>query len=236
MSERLIITIDGPAASGKSTAARELARRLGLRSLNTGQMYRAVAALALERGIDPAREPELVERLAEDTAMRVDFARIPPRLHASIAGQEERELTDLLSAEAVGEYASRIAEYPGVRRALVRAQRDIGLSHPRLVSEGRDQGTVVFPDADVKFFLDASVEVRAQRRVREMLGRGVDCDPVQVAAAIAQRDQRDRQRVHGRLEAATDAIVVHADGLDVEGVADFMQRQVEEKVRPRMPR
>ncbi|MEO0475707.1 MAG: (d)CMP kinase, partial [Planctomycetota bacterium] len=158
-SDQLIVTIDGPAGSGKSTLARQLAARLGLDFLDTGAMYRGVAAKAIERGIDIPNEPYYVTELARNCPLRFDWATDPPRLYARGA-----DVTDRLRDRDVTDAVSDVAAIGGVRQVLVHEQRCIGEEHPRLVTEGRDQGSIVFPEAEVKFYLDASPAVRATRR------------------------------------------------------------------------
>ena len=151
-----VITIDGPAAAGKSTTARAVAARLGFLYVDTGALYRALALKVLEEGISPD-EPEAVGRCAEST--RLDLSGSPDQPHAWLDGVD---VSDAIRTPQVSELASRLAAQPGVRRRLVEIQRSLGDRGP-LVAEGRDLGTVVFPDAEVKIYLDADLDTRARR-------------------------------------------------------------------------
>jgi len=186
-----VIAIDGPVGSGKSTVARAVAERLGLPMLETGSMYRIVAAAALRAGIEPG--PDTARDLAP-LAARVDISCADP---------------STLRTPAVNRVVSAVAAEPSVRRALVRQQRDWVKERGGGVVEGRDIGTVVFPDADVKIFLTASVEERARRR-------GTDED----AASLAERDRLDSSRVDSPLVAAADAHVIDSTGRSIEDIVD----------------
>ena len=198
----LIVAIDGPAGAGKSTVARELARRLGCIYVDTGAMYRVVGLLAREQGVSPEDDAKL-EALAGGVTIRFE-----PRAdgtQAVFAGG--RDVTEAIRGQDVGEWASKVSTRPGVRTRLVAAQREIA-REGGAVLEGRDIGTVVFPDADVKFFLDASAEERGRRRYEQLRQRGEAAVLADIVAEIADRDRRDRSREHSPLRPAPDAEIV----------------------------
>lgn len=211
-----IITIDGPAGAGKSTVARRLADRLGMQFLDTGAMYRGVAAAALDAGIHPA-DADAVAELAEGLRLDFDWASDPPRL--SVDG---RDATDRLRDADVTTAVSEVATNPRVRERLVEVQRRIGLEHPYLVTEGRDQGSVVFPAAPVKFFLDASAEVRAERRAAQLRAAGHAADASVILREIRERDQRDSSRRDGPLIRPPDAIVIDSSHMTQDQVVAEM--------------
>ena len=202
-----LVAIDGPAGSGKSTVARAVADRLGLAYLDTGAMYRSVAFAALRRGIDPA-DVEPVAKLARGVEIVVD------RDHVTVDGQDA---SIEIRGPEVTRAVSSVAANPQVRAELVRRQREWAAAHQgEGVVEGRDIGSVVFPEADVKVYLTASGEARAERRSREVL----DLDYDKVAADIARRDYFDSTRSASPLLVADDAIVLDTTGLDIHEVVD----------------
>ncbi len=221
---RLIVTIDGPAGTGKSTVARELAGRLGLEFLDTGAMYRAATALAIDHDValdDAAAIAELTRR----AELRFDWTAPVPELRAFGASIMHR----LRSAE-VDQAVSPVAQLPEVREVLVGAQRRIGREHPRLVSEGRDQGSVVFPDADVKIYLDADARVRATRRAAQL---GHTDDPAMIESIereLVERDDRDSSRAVGPLVCPPDAVRVDTSSLSEPEVIDRLHEIVVERV------
>ena len=225
----LIVTIDGPAGSGKSTAARLLARRLGLEFLDTGAMYRGLTAHCLDRGIDPADQVEAVEALARTAAMRFDWQADPPRLHVD-GGDGFTDVTDRLRDPDVTARVSIVAALPPVRAVMVKAQQQIGREHPRLVTEGRDQGSVVFPDARLKFFLDATPEVRARRRAEQLRRMSKPADEERILNALLKRDRRDVNRSDGPLICAEHAIMIDTTDLGLREVVDLLERYVKESV------
>ena len=203
-----VVTIDGPAAAGKSTTARAIAQRLGWRYLDTGAFYRALALKALT-----ARSPlddASAARLARET--RIEFSGDPAQPHVLLDGVD---VSDAIRGPEVSEAASRVAAFPGVRRLLVEWQRALSAREP-LVGEGRDLGTVVFPEAEVKLYLDADLDTRAQRRLRELVRRGVPSRFEDVRAEMRARDERDRSRADSPLVPAGDAVVLDTTGLDFE--------------------
>ncbi len=197
MKSKLIIAIDGPAAAGKGTLARRLAHHFGLPHLDTGLLYRAVARRMLDEGADPADGAA-----AEATARALDPA--------------ETERNDLRTPE-VDRAASLVAAEPRVRAALRAFQREFAAARGA-VMDGRDIGTVIFPAAPVKLFVTARPEARAERRFRELAGRGIPADEEAVAAEIAERDAQDANRPVGPLRRAEDALLIDTTGLDPDQV------------------
>ena len=214
----MIITIDGPAGTGKSSVARDLASELGLEFLDTGAMYRAATALALDSGV-PMDDEFAVARLVRRADMGFDWSHDPPVLRA-----EGRDMTSRVRDADVNANVSLIAALPEVRRVLVAAQRRIGEAHPALVTEGRDQGSVVFHDAGVKFFLDASPRVRAERRCEQLIamGRAEEADVDTVERQRLSRDEIDSSREVGPLRCPDDAIRVDTSELDQRGVVEVL--------------
>lgn len=196
MTPPLVIAIDGPAASGKGTLARRIAAEYGLRHLDTGLTYRAVAKSLADRGL-----PLDDEALAVEAAERVDLAALD---------------RSVLSDHAIGEAASRVAVLAGVRRVLVRKQREFAERPPGAVLDGRDIGTVVCPDAEVKLFVTASPEVRAGRRHREIASQGAPADFDGILADIRRRDERDRARADSPMLPAADAYLLDTSEMDIE--------------------
>ena len=218
----LVITIDGPAAAGKSTTARAVARQLGCLYLDSGAMYRAFALKVERLGLaasldDTAR----IEALARATAVSVTGPNDDP----AVVLDGEPLGADIRTPQ-VSELASRVAELPVVRARMSTLQRAIAARHA-LVAEGRDMGTVLFPDAAAKIFLDASVEERARRRHRELAARGLEVDVATVQAEIERRDRRDRERDVAPLVPAPDAIVLDTSGMGVDEQVRAVLRAVE---------
>jgi cytidylate kinase len=215
---RPIIAIDGPVGAGKSTVAQRLARALGFEYVNTGAMYRAVAVAARAAGID-ADDPEAERKLdALLAGTRIDFS--DGRI--SLDG---RDITAEIGSPEIGESASRLSTLGVVRAGMRDLQRAAG-ARGGVVMEGRDIGTAVFPDAEFKFFLDASPEVRAERRWRELAARGVKITPEEVLAQLLERDRRDRERELAPLIPAPDAIVIDASRLGVDEVVALMAQHI----------
>ncbi len=219
----IIVTIDGPAGTGKSTVAAGLARRLGLEFLDTGAMYRAIAWRALEAGIDP-RDNDAVTALALASTLRFDWKADPPELFV-----DGRACGEAIRTPAVTAAVAIVACNAEVRRAMVRQQRAIAAAHPRLVTEGRDQGSAVFPDATVRIYLDASPEIRAQRRAEQLQSKGVHVDAAAILASIISRDASDRARSEGPLVRPVGAAVVDTGNLAVESVVDALELIVRQR-------
>ena len=215
MQERRSIAIDGPVAVGKTVVGRLLARRLGFRFLDTGVMYRAVTLAALETAM-PLEDDAGLTRLAEEIAIEV--------LETDAGHQvivDGADVTGRLRTPDVEHGASVVSQVSGVRQALVRKQRAMA-NAGRWVVVGRDIGTVVLPDVEVKLFLEASVEERARRRYEELHAKGANVDADVVRSELEERDQRDIHRAHSPLRAAPDARRVVTDGLTVEQVVDHI--------------
>jgi len=213
LNQPIILAIDGPAGAGKSTIARSLARRLGYTYIDTGAMYRAVGLWALRLQIAPDDMIRL-EQLARQA--RIEFA-------AGRVSLNGEDVSEAIREPEVSEMASRVAACPGVRRAMREEQRRIGMEGNAVI-EGRDIGTVVFPEARIKVFLDASEVERARRRAAE-LGSPVE----QIAQAIASRDRRDRTRAASPLVAAADAVVINSSSLSEDEVLERVEELVSQK-------
>ena len=214
----MIIAIDGPSGSGKSTLGRMLARELGLLYIDTGSMYRAVALATIDNQIDPT-DAEAVTALAN--AIDIDLEGDPDSLKVLLAG---RDVTERIRREDVTAMSSIVSVIPGVRRAMVARQRAMG--QRGAVLNGRDIGTVVFPDADVKFFLTAVPEERAERRFKEdQMTASASATLGQTLAEIVERDNRDSTRTDSPLKIADDAIVIDSTGKNIGQVfAEMMER------------
>jgi CMP/dCMP kinase len=210
--DKLIIAIDGPVGSGKSTVARRVAEMLGYAHLDSGAMYRAVGLKALRDGV-PLDSPERLAVLAG--AARIDLVPRDGKLRVLLDGED---VTDAIRAPEVSHAASVVAVVPGVRHPMVAEQRRAG-GRGGVVMEGRDIGSVVFPHANLKIFLDASPEVRAGRRQRELEEKGESLDFAKVLAEVHQRDQRDRERKMSPLVRAADAVTVDNTAMDAEETA-----------------
>ncbi len=217
------MTIDGPAGTGKSTVAREVARRLGFDFLDTGAMYRAVGLAAIRREVDLEDQQEL-EFAAKHARVEFDWEIDPP---AVLLNGEP--VTHLLRGGEATHAASHVATVPAIRQRLVEQQREIGRAFARrgLVTEGRDQGSVVFPDAAVKIFLFASEDERLRRRVAQLRSRGEQVDEDLVRADMIDRDRRDAGRQVAPLVKADDAIELDSTSLTQDEVIDQIVSRVD---------
>ncbi|MEM9185189.1 MAG: (d)CMP kinase [Planctomycetota bacterium] len=211
----MIVTIDGPAGAGKSSAARVLAAKLGFRFLDTGAMYRAVTLAAVERGVD-LRDEQALLRVAEGAEIHLTDGRV--RL-------DGRDVTKAIRSFDITTATRHAADHQGVRARLVELQREAAHGQD-VVSEGRDQATVVFPDADCKIFLTASDGVRARRRYDDLLARGEAVTYEEVFAKQQDRDRRDYDRPVGGLVRTADAVEVNTDGMSPEQVVDRLMQIV----------
>jgi len=218
---RVVIAIDGPAGAGKSTVSRRLAAALGYRYVDTGAMYRVIGILAAEHHIDFSDHAALAA-LCDATA--IDFVERDGQLHVCAAG---RDLSEAIRTPDAAQLASKVSTVPAVRQRLVAKQRALGAGGG-VVMEGRDIGTVVFPDAPVKVYLDASPAERARRRASE-LQRATPADIERMAHEIAARDARDRGRAHSPLHAAADAVIVDTTGKTIEQVVRELRALVAQR-------
>jgi cytidylate kinase len=217
-----LITIDGPAGSGKSTVGRLLAKKLSCLYLDTGALYRAVAYQAIRNGIS-ATDEEGIAELCRRTEIRLN--RVDDILKVSVDAQD---VTEKIRTEPVGLLASTLSALPAVRSSLLTIQRESG-KNGGIIAEGRDMGTVVFPDADWKFFLDADVEERALRRYMELVGRGEKVDYPSLKKDLLRRDRQDRERAVAPLKVPEGAIMVDSTRLSIEAVVKVMLAAIREQ-------
>lgn len=220
-----VVTIDGPAGAGKSTVSRELARALGYGYVDTGAMYRIIGLIAHERGVDMTAADALAA-LCDGTTMA--FEEHDGQVRTLANG---RDVSAAIRAADAGQWASKVSAVPVVRERLVAMQRAMG-AKGQVVMEGRDIGTVVFPNAPVKIFLTASAEERARRRCEELAARGVEADVTAVAREISERDTRDQNRAHSPLRPALDAVVVDSTQRRIGDIVAELQRLVIARQKP----
>jgi len=220
--KRWIIAIDGPSGAGKSTVAKLLAKRLGYVVLDTGAMYRAVAFRAKQTGLC-LEDEESLSRLA--SSLRVTFLTRNEELRVLCDGED---ITEAIRSPDMSSLASDISKREGVRNALVRMQREMGRVGG-VILEGRDIGTVVFPDADVKFYLDADAEERARRRTEELIGKGVKVTFQETLEDVIRRDRSDMTRAISPLRKAKDAVVIDSTHLSAEEVVEKMIHLIHQK-------
>jgi cytidylate kinase len=217
--KRVVVAIDGPAGAGKSTIARRLAERLGFTYIDTGAMYRAVAWWALRQKVDPGDMHRM-----EQLAMAAEITLAPGRIQLN-----GEDVTEAIREPEVTSGASKVAVIPGVRRAMVAKQRVMG-ERSSVVMEGRDIGTVVFPHAEVKIFLDANPHERVRRRFEEGRAKGETVSKEALAAQLAERDRRDSTRAEAPLTQAPDAVYLDSTGLSIDEVEEAILRIVRARV------
>ncbi len=220
----LVIAIDGPSGAGKSTTARLLAERMGYIYIDTGAMYRSVGWKAAREGIDPADESKLAE-LCSRTEVTIKKDNSDPRFFV-----DGIDVTGEIRTPEMGMMASAVSKSPAVRARLLTFQRDLGCEGG-VVMDGRDIGTVVFPDADVKFYLDASAEERGKRRYLELRAKGMDVDPARIRQEIEARDRQDSGRELAPLKKADDAVPIDSSAMSIEDVLSRMLSVIEKAKR-----
>ncbi|HEU5457292.1 MAG TPA: (d)CMP kinase [Terracidiphilus sp.] len=220
---RIIVAIDGPAGAGKSTIARHLARHFGLLNLETGAMYRAFALKALRSKV-PLDDATALDALAQETTIRLEAGEDENRVLL-----DEEDVTGLIRNPQVTDAASRVSVHPLVRAWMVRLQQQMGASGG-VVMEGRDIGTVVFPHADIKIFLDAAPEVRGQRRF-DQLGPAPAVQPEEILRDLRARDERDRNRADSPLKPAADAVLVDSTSMTLDQVVRAVEEIVSEHLK-----
>lgn len=215
----MIIAIDGPAGSGKSTIAKLLADKLGYTYIDTGAMYRAVALKLVRLNIDLNDEEKIMNTL-ENTEVILEQSKV------FLDGED---VSKFIRTEEIGNVASIIARYPRVRKWMVSQQRELGLKAKNVVIEGRDAGTKIFPDADLKIFMTASPEIRAKRRVNQLKEKGFTVDYNHILQKIIERDKLDYERKESPLRPTEDYIIINTTDKTIEEVIDFITSLVEKK-------
>jgi cytidylate kinase len=229
-----VVAIDGPAGTGKSSATKRLAEALGYVHVDTGALYRSIALQCIDQGWIPEDGPavqDLAERATEvSRSIHLEFKRAPKKNPANRILANGKDVTDRIRTPQVSMAASQISAFPGVRASLLGLQRRLGAAGKSIL-EGRDIGTVIFPDADVKFFLTASVEERAKRRLSELEATGTDAPSFEeLKKQIAQRDHQDSTRATAPLKRAPDAIDIDTTQLTLDQVVDLMVAKVKERL------
>jgi len=219
-----VITLDGPSGAGKSSVSKSLAKRLGISYLDTGAMYRALTLKALRLKVNLEDEAALTA-LAQQTV--IDFKEMPNEMmHVTLDGED---VAEAIRSTEVTNNTFYLARTAGVRELMVKWQRAIG-QHCSIVTDGRDQGTVVFPQATYKFYVDASIDERVGRRMRELQAAGKTVDFEALKKDMAERDHKDFTRAVGPLKKADDAIVIDSDGLSVDGTVDVLMKFIKQEV------
>lgn len=222
--KKFAVAVDGPAGSGKSTVAKEIAKALGILYIDTGAMYRTVGMACLKKGIDPANESAVVASL-DDLDMKIF-----PEAGGQRILLDGEDITSRIRTEEIGKAASSVAAYQKVREKLVEIQQGLA-KEQSVIMDGRDIGTKVLPDAEVKIYLDASVEERAKRRVGELEAQGKTADLETIREEIAQRDYQDMHRENSPLCRAEDAVNVDTTGLDIPAVTAKLLALIAEKTK-----
>lgn len=222
--KKFAVAVDGPAGSGKSTVAKEIAKALGILYIDTGAMYRTVGMVCLKKGIDPTDESAVVASLDS----------LDMKIFPEAGGQrillDGEDITSRIRTEEIGKAASCVAAYQKVREKLVEIQQGLA-KEQSVIMDGRDIGTKVLPDAEVKIYLDASVEERAKRRVGELEAQGKPADLETIREEIAQRDYQDMHRENSPLCRADDAVNVDTTGLDIPAVTEKLLALIAEKTK-----
>lgn len=222
--KKFAVAVDGPAGSGKSTVAKEIAKALGILYIDTGAMYRTVGMACLKKGIDPTDESAVVASLDS----------LDMKIFPEAGGQrillDGEDITSRIRTEEIGKAASCVAAYQKVREKLVEIQQGLA-KEQSVIMDGRDIGTKVLPDAEVKIYLDASVEERAKRRVGELEAQGKSADLEIIREEIAQRDYQDMHRENSPLCRADDAVNVDTTGLDIPAVTEKLLELIAEKTK-----
>lgn len=219
-----IITVDGPSGAGKGTLCYALAEKLGFALLDSGAIYRVTALAALKRHADLTNEDELAEIARH---LDISFAPQNGEVNVLLGGIN---VSQLIRTQEVADAASKIAVFPKVRAALLQLQQDFG-KHVGLIADGRDMGTVVFPQAQVKLFLDASAEERAKRRYKQLQNKGIDGNFAQILAEIKERDLRDRNRPVAPLKPAQDALLLDSTELSIDEVIAKALVYIQERIK-----
>ncbi len=221
---KLAVAIDGPAGSGKSTVAKLLAKKYSLVYVDTGAMYRAVGLYCLENNID-ADSADAVAQVLEDIDIRLENSEGMQRIYLA-----ERDVTDAIRTQKAAEYASKVAAIPAVRSALVELQRSLA-EKQSVVMDGRDIGSNVLKDAQVKVYLDAAVGERAERRCHELAEKGIVADKTKIEQEIEQRDKNDKNRQCNPLTVAPDAVIIDTTEMSIEEVRDAIGKLIENKIK-----
>ena len=221
--EAFVVTVDGPSGSGKGSLALNIARELGFHLLDSGAIYRLLALKALQQGIDLDDQSQVIA-LLDDFNIRFEAGE-----ELSIPFLDDVDVSVQLRQESTGDAASKVARHPEVRERLLGLQRSF-FRPPGLVADGRDMGTVVFPDARFKFFLHASAEIRAQRRYKQLINMGLSANIASLQADIAERDERDQKRSASPLKPAEDALVVDSSLLDLTQVTELVLSHIRENL------
>jgi len=225
MEKKYVITIDGPAGAGKSTVSKALAKRLSYLYLDTGALYRALAWKGKEEGITMENR-EGIDRLLRD--FHIHLKNVDGQFRVYVDG---RDVTELIRTQEIGMLASSLSALPTVRQALLAVQREVGKAGG-IVAEGRDMGTVVFPQADFKFFLDATPQERARRRYLELLKKGERITFEEVEKEVNLRDKQDTERAYAPLRPAADAFIIDSTCLSIEEVVDKLFCHIMEQKKP----
>lgn len=215
----MIIAIDGPAGSGKSTIAKMLAKELGFTYIDTGAMYRALAYKVKKLGIDPDNQQDIASIL-EKTDIKLEDEKV---------FLDSEDVSAFIRTEEIGNIASKVARYRQVRQFMVKKQRETGLTVKNAVIEGRDTGTVIFPDADIKIFMTASPEIRAKRRVEQLKEKGYMVDYNHILEKIRERDKMDYEREESPLRPTPDYIIIDTTTKTIEEVISYIKEILKNK-------